>query len=111
MTMGMQGSDAFSIGKYLVQGVVTDENQEPVEGAALHIGKEIAYSDSTGHFSARFSKHGPHKLAVVPDEFTTNAQYEVVSAPEEASAEADDAASQIKIVVRRVPRGGGASQR
>jgi hypothetical protein len=111
MTMGMQGSDAFSIGKYLVQGVVTDENQEPVEGAALHIGKEIAYSDSTGHFSARFSKHGPHKLAVVPDEFTTNAQYEVVSAPEEASAEADDAASQIQIVVRRVPRGGGASQR
>ncbi len=104
MTMGMQGSDAFSIGKYLIQGMVTDENHEPVEGAALHIGKEIAYSDSTGHFSARFSKHGPYKLTVVPDEFTTNAQYEIVSAPSDARAEADDAASQIQIIVRRVRR-------
>ena len=104
MSMRMQSAESFSIGKYLVQGVVTDENHEPVEGAALHIGKAIAYTDSTGHFQARFSKHGPHTVSVVPDEFIANTAYEVVSAPINARADVDDAASEIQIVLRRVPR-------
>jgi hypothetical protein len=102
MMMGMQ-SEAFSIGKYLVQGVVTDEQGVPVEGAALHVGKEIAYTDSTGRFRARFSKRGPFAIAVAPDEFITNAIYETVSAPSEARAELDDNARDLKIVVRRAP--------
>jgi hypothetical protein len=71
-----------------------------VEGAALHIGKEIAYTDSSGHFQVRVSKHGPYSVSVVPDEFLTNAIYEVESAPPEARAETDGLAGELQIVVR-----------
>ena len=102
MMMGMQSADSFSIGKYLVQGVVTDEHHQPIEGAALHIGKEIAYTDSTGRFRARFSKHGPFKITVAPDEFISNGTYEIVAAPSEVRADLDDAANDVQIVLRRV---------
>lgn len=101
---GMAGSalpqDSFSIAKYVIQGVVKDEQGNPVEGAALHIGRNIAYTDSSGHFQARVSKHGPYALSVAPDEFLTNVIYEVVTAPAQVRAEADDAAGEIEIVVR-----------
>jgi hypothetical protein len=97
-------SDSFSIAKYLVQGVVKDDHGIPVEGAALHIGKEVAYTDSSGRFLARFSKHGPFPLSVAPDEFITNAIYERVSAPSEVKAETEDTARDLEVIVRRVPR-------
>jgi hypothetical protein len=71
-----------------------------VEGAALHIGREVAYTDSSGHFQVRFSKHGPYQLTVAPEEFLSSAVYEVVSAPPQVRAEADDVATDIQIVLR-----------
>jgi hypothetical protein len=100
MAVDAVSQDSFSISKYVVQGLVKDEQALPVEGAALHIGKEIAYTDSSGHFEVRFSKHGPYALAVAPDEFLSNTIYEVVTAPAQVRADADDIASQIDIVVR-----------
>jgi hypothetical protein len=100
MAANAVSQDAFSIAKYLIQGVVKDEAGNPVEGAALHIGKEIAYTDSSGHFQVRVSKHGPYPVSVVPDEFLTNAIYEVESAPPEARAETDGLAGELQIVVR-----------
>lgn len=96
-------ADSFSIARYLVQGVVKDDRGNPLEGAALHIGKEVAYSDSSGRFMVRFSKRGPFPLSVVPEEFITNGVYEVVSAPSQANAETEDNASDVQVVVRRVP--------
>ncbi len=96
-------ADSFSIAKYLVQGVVEDDKGVPVEGAALNIGKQIAYTDSSGHFMVRFSKHGPFALRVVPEEFINNGVYEVVSAPPQVKADGEDNASDVQIVVRRVP--------
>ena len=96
-------SDSFSIAKYLVQGVVKDDQGNPLEGAALHIGKDVAYTDSSGRFMVRFSKRGPLPLSVVPEEFITNGVYEVVSAPSQAKAETEDNASDVQVVVRRVP--------
>jgi len=96
-------SDSFSIAKYVVQGVVKDDQGIPVEGAALHIGKEVVYTDSSGRFMARFSKRGPFPLSVAPDEFINNGVYEVVSAPSPVSAAAEDDATNVQVVVRRVP--------
>src|ERR1700690_152449 len=96
-------ADSFSIGKYLVQGVVEDDQGVPVEGAALKIGKQLAYTDSSGHFIVRFSKRGPFALSVVPDEFINNGVYEVVSVPPQVKADREDDASDVQIVVRRVP--------
>jgi hypothetical protein len=52
-------SGSFSIAKYVVQGVVKDDQGLPVEGAALHVGKEVVFTDSSGRFQVRFSKRGP----------------------------------------------------
>ncbi len=94
--------ETFSIAKYLVQGVVKDDHGDPVEGAALHIGKEVVYSDSSGHFLVRVSKHGPFPFSVAPEEFIANGVYEAVSAPGEVRAETEDAASSVEVVIRRV---------
>jgi hypothetical protein len=94
-------SDSFSIAKYMVRGAVKDDEGNPLEGAALHIGKEIVYSDSSGHFMARFPKRGPFVVSVALDEFLTNNLYDVVSAPAEVKAEKDDAAQNTEILVRR----------
>ena len=96
-------SETFSIAKFLVQGTVKDVQGNPVEGAALHIGKEVVYSDSTGSFLVRMGKHGPFPLSVAPDEFITNGFYEMVSAPSTVRAETDEAAAAVEIVIRRVP--------
>jgi hypothetical protein len=94
-------AESFSIAKYLVQGTVKDEQGLPVEGAALHIGKEAAYTDSSGRFMVRFSKRGPFPLHVAPEEFLSNGLYETVSAPAEAKAEIEDNATDLQVVVRR----------
>ena len=96
-------TETFSIAKFVVQGVVKDDQGNAVEGAALHIGKEVVYSDSTGVFLVRLSKHGPFPLSVAPDEFTANGLYETVSAPSTVRAETDNAAANVEIVIRRVP--------
>jgi hypothetical protein len=96
-------SDSFSIAKYLVQGVVKDDQGIPVEGAALHIGREVVYTDSSGRFLVRFSKRGPFPLSVAPEEFINNGVYEVVSAPSQVNAETEDNATDVQVVVRRVP--------
>jgi hypothetical protein len=96
-------SETFSIAKYLVQGIVKDDHDVPVEGAALHIGKEVVYTDSSGRFLVRFSKRGPFPLSVAPDEFITNGVYEAVSAPAEVKAETEDTATDLQVVIRRVP--------
>lgn len=101
MASNALSQDSFSIAKYVAQGVVTDDQGNPIEGAALHIGKEIAYSDSSGHFQVRLSKHGPYAVSVVPDEFLTNVIYEVVTAPAQVRADSDDAATDIQIVLRQ----------
>ena len=102
MAVNAVSPGTFSMAKYTIQGVVKDDQGLPVEGAALRIGREIAFSDSSGHFQARFSKRGPFALAVAPEEFLTNAVYETVSAPSEVRAELDDAAPEIQVIVRRL---------
>jgi hypothetical protein len=96
-------SDSFSIAKYIVEGVVKDDQSAPVEGAALHIANQIAYTDSTGHFMVRFSKHGPFPISIAPEEFITTGMYAVISAPAQVRAESEDTAADVQIVIRRVP--------
>ena len=81
-----------------------DDHGNPVEGAALRVGKEVVYSDSTGAFLVRMKKHGPFALSIVPDEFVTSGVYETVSAPSAVRAEVEDAAVSVEVVIRRIPQ-------
>jgi hypothetical protein len=87
----------------VIEGVVVDDQGAPVEGAALHIGKQVAYTDSSGRFMVRFGKRGSFPFSLAPDEFMTNGVYQVVSAPSEVHAESEENASDVQVVVRRVP--------
>jgi len=103
MVFNANSPDSFSIAKYVVQGIVNDDEGMPVEGAALHIGKEVVYTDSSGRFMVRFSKRGPFPLSITPEEFINNGVYAVVSAPSQVSADSEDRPTDVQIVVRRVP--------
>ena len=50
-----------SLGRYVVRGVVHDENGGPVEGAAVDLGGEMAFTNSQGEFSNLLLKLNPHK--------------------------------------------------
>ena len=71
--------------------------------AALHVGRQLAYTDSSGHFMLRLSKRGSFPFSIAPEEFITNGVYQVVSAPAQVQSESEDAASDVQVVVRRVP--------
>lgn len=101
MAVNAVSQDSFSIAKYVIQGIVKDEAGQPVEGAALHIGKEVVYTDSTGRFQARFPKHGPYSLSIAADEFLSNIAYEQVTAPSQARAEADGIGTDVQVTVRQ----------
>jgi hypothetical protein len=103
MVMNANSPDSFSISKYVIQGVVLDDQGAPVEGAALHIGRQLAYTDSSGRFLLRLSKRGPFPFSIAPEEFITNGVYQVVSAPSEVHSESEDGATDVQVVVRRVP--------
>lgn len=87
----------------VVKGEVHDPQGEPVAGAALHIGNELAVTDSDGQFLVRVKKEGMLPLSVALDEFTAPGQYVVVSAPSSAMAKREEEAMDYEIVVKRVP--------
>jgi hypothetical protein len=103
MVLNANSPDSFSISKYVIQGVVLDDQGAPVEGAALHIGRQLAYTDSSGHFMLRLSKRASFPFSIAPEEFITNGVYQVVSAPSEVHSESEDGATNVQVVVRRVP--------
>lgn len=111
MILSAQSADSFSMAKYLIRGTVEDDQGMPIEGAALRIGHQLLYTDSTGRFQARFSRRGPFPLTVVPEEFLTSTMYRAVSAPPEAKAETDEAAPDLQITVRVVPAKAGTAVR
>jgi hypothetical protein len=92
---------AVSLSRYVVRGSVTDEAGEPVEGAAVEVGGEIAFTDSRGAFFLRVRHPKAHELRVRPEEFLLPGRWEVVSAPAEVTAEPEDRARGVRIVLKK----------
>jgi hypothetical protein len=102
MVMNANSPDTFSIAKYVIQGLVVDDQGDPIEGAALHIGRQLAYTDSTGRFLLRTSKRSSFAFSIAPEEFIANGVYQIVSAPSEVHSESEDNARDVQVVVRRM---------
>jgi outer membrane protein OmpA-like peptidoglycan-associated protein len=98
---GQVGSGA--IGRYVIRGTVRDEGGAPVEGAALHLGGEVAFTNSRGEFFLRVRRPQRYPLEVNLAEFLLPGRWEVASAPADAVAEAEERAAGLEIVLRRVP--------
>ena len=90
------------MGRYVVRGVVRDESGAPVEGAALDIGGEIAFTNSQGEFFLRVRRPQRYPLAVKLDEFLLPGRWELAAAPADVRADAEARAQAAEIVLRRV---------
>jgi len=91
-----------TIGKYLVKGLVVDEQNNAVAGAALRINGEIAFTDSEGHFVVRLPRRGRERLEVAFEDFLTPTIYELVSAPSHVEAVLEQEAKDVTVILRRV---------
>jgi hypothetical protein len=89
-----------AMGRYVVRGVVRDETGQPVEGAALDLGGELVFTNSAGEFFVRVRRPKAYELAVRLEEFLFPGRWEVVSAPAQAQAEREGAASGFEVILR-----------
>ena len=97
---GQVGNTA--IGRYVVRGTVRDEDGAAVEGAALEIGGEIAFTNSRGEFFLRTRRPQRYPIAVKLDEFLLPGRWELATAPADVRADHEDRAAPAEVVLRRV---------
>jgi len=87
-------------GKYMIRGIVTDgKSGLPVEGAAIRIGGEIVYTDSSGSFFLRQRRAKTLLVAVSLNDFVAPGTWRVVAAPDTATAALESTAQPISIVL------------
>jgi hypothetical protein len=102
LSMRERDAASYSFPKYVVEGVVRDSDGAPLEGVAIHIGNELAYSDDTGHFLVRFRRRSPVPLHVALEEFLIPGSFEIVHAPPIVEPDPEDHPVALVIVVKRV---------
>ena len=94
--------------RYVVRGVVEDEDGRPVDGAAVDVGDAQALTDSHGDFFVRVNARRSVPLRVDLAGFVAVGSYAVVSAPATVEGEDDEHATPVRIVLRTVPPPGAA---
>ena len=85
--------------RYVVRGMVREEDGTPVEGAAIEIGGEVVFTNSTGQFFHRLGRPGRSAVKVLTAEFLLPGQWEVVAAPSDAIAGSENERG-IEIILR-----------
>lgn len=88
--------------RFVVKGRVVDEDGRPVDGAAIVLDDEYAYSNAQGEFLIRIARPKALALRVALDEFLLPGAWEVVEAPATAQAEREEKVQPVRIVLRRV---------
>jgi hypothetical protein len=81
--------------------VVKDDEGQPVEGAAVDLSGEMAFTNSRGEFFVRVRRPQRYALTIPLDEFLLPGRWEVVAAPAEAIAESEEQARPVEIILRR----------
>ncbi|MDQ3208615.1 MAG: hypothetical protein M3Q37_08395, partial [Gemmatimonadota bacterium] len=72
--------------RYVIRGTVRDDQGQPVEGAAVEVGSDVVFTNSTGEFFLRVGRPTRSPVKVLIGEFLLPGQWEVVSAPAEVEA-------------------------
>jgi hypothetical protein len=107
-TPGASSSGGFF--RYVVRGRVSDIDGQPLEGAAVLIGEEQAFTNSQGEFFVRVRRDRAVPFAVAVGEFVAPGRYEVVSAPSTVLPALDGEETAYAVVVRRLPNAPIASE-
>jgi len=94
--LAMEPARHETTGKNEYSGRVVDEKGQPVEGAAVFVGKEETFSDPDGGFILMSKSSKALSLRIELRDFTTPTDYEIISVPQTISNQVP-----ILIVVRR----------
>jgi hypothetical protein len=86
--------------RYVIRGSVRDEEGNGVEGAAVEIGSEVVFTNSTGEFFLRVGRPTRTAVRVLLGEFLLPGQWEILSAPAEVEAGSETRPG-VAIVLRR----------
>jgi hypothetical protein len=87
----------------VIRGVVSDEGGSRVPGAAIVIDGDVAYTNSEGEFLVRKKKAKEYAFEVRPAEFLAPGTWEVVHAPAQVEAVPEAGATDVMVLVRRLP--------
>jgi hypothetical protein len=86
--------------RYVIRGTVRDQVGNPIEGAALDVGGEVVFSNSSGEFFLRVKNPRQFRLAILTDQFLLPGQWEVMTAPSEVTASEESRSGLIEIILR-----------
>jgi hypothetical protein len=95
-------NDGYKFPKYLVQGIVKDQEGKAVAGAAVQIGNQMVFTDGDGRFLYRSKKHKEWQFAIVPSQFLISGFFEAVQVPPTVTTEKEDQAQDVIVIVRRL---------
>jgi hypothetical protein len=90
-----------SMSRYVVRGTVRDTEGNPVEGAAVDVGGEVVYTNSSGEFFLRSRYPRRLTLKILADEFLLPGQWEPVTVPGEVTAADESRAEPVRIILRQ----------
>ena len=99
---GSQSDDSYKFPKYVVRGIVKDQEGKPVAGAAMQIDHDVIFTDGSGRFLLRLKKHKTMLFAVIPSQFLITGFFELVQAPSRVSSEREDQAQEVVVIIRRL---------
>lgn len=99
---GRNGGGFRRIPTYVVRGIVVDEHQHPIRGAALEIDGQHVFTDSRGLFSLRVEKRKNYSLKILPGQFMFPGRYAVVSAPASVKGGTEAMAKLYQIILKRI---------
>jgi hypothetical protein len=88
-------------GRFVLRGRVLDQEGRPVEGAAIALNGELAFTNAEGQFMIRVNRLDDYKVEVRLDEFLLSGTYEVLSTPATIRAERENRAQSADIILRR----------
>jgi hypothetical protein len=89
-------------GRFVLRGRVLDESGAPVEGAAIDLDGQAAFTNAEGQFLIRVNRLDDYRVKVLVDEFLLPGAWEVLSAPATIRAERENRAQSVDIILRRI---------
>jgi hypothetical protein len=92
-----QQAGGSAIGRYVISGVIVDQDGAPISGIAVKIGKQIVFSDDSGAFSARVKRSVASPVSIDLADSVAAGNWRVIDAPQSVKADAS-----VKIVLLRI---------
>jgi hypothetical protein len=89
------------IARYVVRGIVRDDQGNRIEGAAVELGGQMVFTNSSGEFLLRSKGPRRYSLSVRTGDFLLPGLWEVSTAPAEVTSWEENRPGQVEIILRQ----------